>query len=101
MTRPICRGRRTYAVSGGTYAYGGYPDIDGLFREQAAELDRAKREAILHRLQQLVHERAMFAPIWDFAFLHGVGPRVEEAGLGLMSGYGFSAPYEDVKLKAR
>jgi peptide/nickel transport system substrate-binding protein len=91
----------TYAVSGGTYAYGSYPDIDGLFREQAAELDRAKREAILHRLQQLIHERAMFAPIWDFGFLHGVGPRVEESGLGLLGGYGFSAPYEDVKLKAR
>jgi peptide/nickel transport system substrate-binding protein len=91
----------TYAVSGGTYAYGGYPDIDGLFREQAAELDRTKREAILHRIQQLVHDKAMFAPIWDFAFLHGVGPRVEEPGLGLISGYGFSAPYEDVKLKEK
>jgi hypothetical protein len=43
----------------------------------------------------------VFAPIWDFAFLHGVGPRVDEAGLGLLAGYGFSAPYEDVKLKAR
>jgi peptide/nickel transport system substrate-binding protein len=30
----------------------------------------------------------------------GVGPRVEESGLGLLGGYGFSAPYEDVKLKA-
>src|SRR5881397_1994640 len=89
------------AVSGGTYAYGGYPDIDGLFREQAVELDRGKREATLHKIQQLIHERAMFAPIWDFAFLHGVGPRVEESGVGLMGGYGFSAPYEDVKLKAR
>jgi peptide/nickel transport system substrate-binding protein len=89
------------AISGGTYAYGGYPDIDGLFREQAVELDRTKREALLHRIQQLIHERAMFAPIWDFAFLHGVGPRVEESGLGLLGGYGFSAPYEDVKLKAR
>jgi hypothetical protein len=47
------------------------------------------------------HERAMFVPIWDFAFLHGVGSRVEESGLGLLGGYGFSAPYEDVKLKAR
>ena len=91
----------THAVSGGTYAYGGYPDIDGLFREQAAELDRAKREAILHKMQQLIHERAMFAPVWDFAFLHGVGPRVEESGLGLLGGYGFSAPYEDVKLKGK
>jgi peptide/nickel transport system substrate-binding protein len=89
------------AISGGTYAYGGYPDIDGLFREQAVELDRAKREATLHRIQQLIHERAMFAPVWDFAFLHGVGPRVEESGLGLLGSYGFSAPYEDVKLKAR
>jgi peptide/nickel transport system substrate-binding protein len=87
------------AISGGTYAYGGYPDIDGLFREQANELDRAKREATLHRIQQLIHERAMFIPIWDFAFLHGVGPRVEESGLGLLAPYGFSAPYEEVKLK--
>ena len=91
----------SYAISGGTYAYGGFPDIDGLFREQANELDRTRREATLHRIQQLVHERAMFIPIWDFAFLHGVGPRVEESGLGLLAPYGFSAPYEEVKLKTR
>ena len=64
-------------------------------------LDRRKREATLQRMQQIIHERAMFAPIWDFAFLHGVGPRVEESALGLLGAYGFSAPYEDVKLKAR
>ncbi len=91
----------TFVVGGGTYVYGSYPDIDGLFREQAAELDRTKREAILHRMQQLVHERAMFAPIWELAFLNGVGPRVEESGLGLIAGYAYSAPYEDLKLKAR
>jgi len=90
-----------YAIGGGTYVYGSYPDIDGLFREQAAEQDRAKREAILHRVQQLVHERVMFIPIWDLAFIHGVGPRVEEPGLGLISAFGFSAPYEDVKLKGK
>jgi peptide/nickel transport system substrate-binding protein len=91
----------SYAITGGTYAYGGFPDIDGLFREQANELDRGKREAILHKIQQMIHDRAMFIPIWDFAFLHGVGPRVEESGLGLLAPYGFSAPYEDVKLKGR
>ena len=90
-----------FVVSGGTYVYGGYPDLDGLFREQAAELDRTKREAILHRMQQIVHERAMFAPIWELAFLNGVGPRVEESGLGLIAGYAYSAPYEDLKLKDR
>src|SRR5438874_1799866 len=43
-----------FVVSGGAYVYGSYPDIDGLFREQAAELARRRREATLHRLQQLV-----------------------------------------------
>jgi peptide/nickel transport system substrate-binding protein len=90
----------SFAIGGGAYVHGSYPDIDGLFREQAGELDRGKREAILHRIQQMIHERAVFVPIWDFAFLHGVGPRVEEAGLGLLSSYGFSGPYEDVKLRS-
>ena len=90
-----------FVVSEGMYAYGGYPDIDGLFREQAAEPDRKKREAILHRIQQLVHEKAMFAPLFEPAFLNGVGPRVAESGLGLITNHGYSAPYEDLKLKAR
>ena len=90
-----------FVVSGGAYVYGGYPDVDGLFREQAAEVDRAKREAILHRMQQLVHERAIFAPIWELAFLNGVGPRVDESGFGLIAGYAYSAPYEDLKVKGR
>jgi len=81
------------------FAYGGYPDLDGLFREQAGELDPRRREAILHRMQQLVHERAMFAPIYELAFLNGVGPRIAEPGFGLIAAYAFAAPYEDVKLK--
>jgi peptide/nickel transport system substrate-binding protein len=90
-----------FVVSTGTFAYGGYPDLDGLFREQAGELDRAKRQAILHRMQQLVHERAMFAPIYELAFLNGVGSRVAESGFGLITAYAFSAPYEDVTLKRK
>jgi hypothetical protein len=34
------------------------------------------------------------------AILHGYGPRVGESGLGLIAGYSYSAPYEDVRLKA-
>ena len=82
--------------------YGSYPDIDGLFREQAIELDRKRREATLHRIQQLVHDKAIFAPIWQLAAMSGVGPRVEEPGIGLVAGYAFfSSPYEDVRLKSR
>src|SRR5207245_5692215 len=51
-----------FVLTDGMYAYGGYPDIDGLFREQAAEPDRKKREAILHKIQQLMHDKAIFAP---------------------------------------
>ena len=90
-----------FVAGGGTYVHGSYVDIDGLFREQATELDPKRREAILHRIQQLVHDKAMFAPIWASAALTGVGPRVEESALGLIAGYPFSAPYEDVKLKGK
>jgi peptide/nickel transport system substrate-binding protein len=90
-----------FAASGGVYTYGAYPDLDGLFREQANELDPKKREAILHRVQQLIHDKVMFLPIWQLSVLTGYGPRVAESGLGLITDYPWSAPYEDVKLKAR
>jgi peptide/nickel transport system substrate-binding protein len=90
-----------FVVAGGAYVYGSYPDIDGLFREQATELDRKRREATLHRIQQLVYDKAMFAPIWQLAAMGGYGPRVEESGLGLITGFPFSGPYEDVKIKAK
>jgi peptide/nickel transport system substrate-binding protein len=68
----------SFMYSKGTYAYGGYPDIDELFQQQRQERDRAKREAILHHIQQLTVERVMFAPIMDLRGLQGVGPRVAE-----------------------
>jgi peptide/nickel transport system substrate-binding protein len=90
-----------YVVGGGTYVYGSSPDLDGLASEQGAEIDRGKREATLHKIQQLVHERALYAPIWQLAFLNGVGPRVVESGLGLIPGHAYSAPYEDLKLSGK
>ena len=90
-----------FVVSGGIRAYGGYPDIDGLYREQAGELDPKKREAILHRIQQLMHEKVMYLPIWQLALLQGYGSRVAEPGLGLIADYPWSAPYEDIKLRSK
>jgi peptide/nickel transport system substrate-binding protein len=89
----------SFTFSGGVYAYGGYPDIDGLFREQAVELDRKKREATLQRIQQLMHDKVMYLPIWQLAVLQGYGPHVAESGLGLIADYPWSAPYEDLRLK--
>ena len=56
---------------------------------------------MLHRIQQLVHDKAMYAPIWELGFIHAHGSRVAESGLGLITGWAFSAPYEDVKLKGK
>jgi peptide/nickel transport system substrate-binding protein len=90
-----------FVAADGMYTYGSYPDIEGLFREQAAELDPKRREATLIKIQQLMHEKAMFGPIWELGFLNGHGPRVAESALGLIAGHAYSAPYEDLKLTAR
>jgi peptide/nickel transport system substrate-binding protein len=90
-----------FVAAGGTYVYGSYPDIDGLFREQATELDRKRRETLLHRIQQLIHEKAMFASIFNLAAMSAYGPRIEESGLGLIAGFPYSGPYEDLTLKRK
>ena len=88
-----------FVVKGGSYVYGSYPDIDALFAEQAVQMDRTKRETILHRIQQLVHEKTIYAPIWQLAFISGVGPRVGQSGFGLIKGFVYTAPYEELTLK--
>ena len=88
-----------YVVKGGTYAYGNYPDIDELFQQQAVELDQKKRAAILEKVQQLLHEKAIYAPIWQLAFINGFGPRVGESGFGLIPAFAYTGPYEEITLK--
>jgi peptide/nickel transport system substrate-binding protein len=88
-----------HLVKGGVFSYGSYPDIDALYQQQAGELDRARREAILFQIQQQMVERAIFVPIWQLAFLNGVGPRVGESGFGRIALFPYTAPYEDITLK--
>jgi peptide/nickel transport system substrate-binding protein len=88
-----------FVVSTGPYAYGGYPDIDELFRAQAQERDRKKREGLLHQIQRLMHERVMHAAIFEPAAVHGVGPRVDELRVSSTPMLSFAAPYEDLRLK--
>jgi len=85
--------------SDGSYAYGGYPDIDALYKQQALETDRRKREAALHQIQRLVHERVRLAPIYEYIWPSGIGPRVAEPALLLIDPYPWSAPLEEVRLK--
>jgi peptide/nickel transport system substrate-binding protein len=84
--------------SNGTFAYGGYPDIDALFKEQAQETDRTKRAQLLQEIQQLLHDRARFAPIFDYIWPSAVGPRVADPALMRIDPYPWSAPLEEVRL---
>ena len=83
----------------GTYARGADPDVEALFKQQARETDRKKREAMLHQLQQMLYDRVRFGPLYEFIWPSGIGPRVAEHALMLIDPYPWSAPYEDVKLK--
>ncbi len=89
-----------FVVKGGPYAYGSYPEIDALFAQQADELDPKKRTAILAKMQQLVYDKAIFAPVWLLGFLNGVGPRVGQSAFGLIPGFAYTAPFEDITIKA-
>jgi ABC-type transport system substrate-binding protein len=86
-------------VLGTGRAYGRSPDLDALFQQQAVARDHSTREALLHRLQSLMHERVMHAPLLERAVLYGVGPRVAEPAIGLIPLVSFPAPYEEMRLK--
>ena len=88
-----------FVPSEGQYAYGGWPNVDALWKQQARETDKKKREALLQRIQQIAFDRVRFAGIWDYVWPSGVGPRVAEPAFLLIDPYPLSAPYEELRLK--
>jgi peptide/nickel transport system substrate-binding protein len=88
-----------YVSKGGAYTAGVIPEVEDLFQRQVREVDVKKREALLHQIQQILHDRVTHIPIYELAFIWGVGPRVEEPGINLIRGFAYSGPLEDVKLK--
>ena len=88
-----------YVTRTGIYAYGVLPEVEDLFQRQAREIDRTRREGLLHQIQRILHERVMHVPVYELSPMAGIGPRVEQAGVGLIPGFPYSAPYEDLKLR--
>jgi peptide/nickel transport system substrate-binding protein len=88
-----------FFTKNGFFAYGSLPEIDDLFQRQAKELDRKQRETQLHQIQKLIADNALIAPIFQQAFICGVSARVAEPALGLIEGYPYVGPPEDLKLK--
>ena len=87
------------ATARGVLSYGSIPEVETLFAAQLQEMDRKKREEMLHQIQKLVAERMMFAPIWENGFIRAFGPRMEEAGLTLIPAFPYSGPLEELRLK--
>ena len=83
-------------IQGGSGAFGNAATRHGDLRRQGRHLRlwqlpryrravrRSRRQSstapsateLLHRMQQLVHERTVYAPLWQLGFLNGQGPRV-------------------------
>jgi peptide/nickel transport system substrate-binding protein len=90
-----------YAVTGGLYAYGSYPEVDGLYNAQANESNPRARRQILVKMQQIIHERVMFGPVLEYAYLVAVGPRVAVDSVNALPDDPYTAPYEDLRLKPK
>jgi len=85
----------------GAFSRGVDPDVDTLFKQQAKETDRKKREAMLHQIQHLLYERVRFAPIWEYIWPSGIGARVGDPAFLKIDPYPWSAPLEDVSLRKK
>ena len=88
-----------FATARGLYSYGSVPEVETLFAKQIQEMDRRKREEMLHQIQRVIADRVMFAGIWENGFIRAFGPRMEEAGLNLIQSFPYAGPLEDLKLK--
>ena len=88
-----------YISKNGIYTAGVIPEVEDLFQRQARETDVKKREALIHQIQQILYDRVTHIPIYELAFIWGVGPTVEEPGINLIRSFAYSGPLEDLRLK--
>jgi peptide/nickel transport system substrate-binding protein len=88
-----------YVSRGGIYTAGVFPEVEDLFQRQARETDVKRREALIHQIQQILYDRVTHIPIYELAFIWGVGPTVEEPGINLIRSFAYSGPLEDLRLK--
>ncbi len=61
-------------------------------------MESARRSC--RRSSSWYEERTVAAPIWQLAFINGVGPRVGESGFGLIPTFAYTGPYEDITIKS-
>jgi len=90
-----------YVISGGLYTYTSVPEVDGLYHAQANEGNPRARRVILEKMQQIIHDRVLFGPVLEYAYLVSIGPRLEVDNLNVLPQNPYTAPYEELRLRAR
>ena len=87
-----------YVTRDGFYSYSPIPEAEDLYVRQSRELDRKKREAMLHQIQRLIAERVTHAPLMERP---SSGRRAAGGGVRAEPdpGHAYSSPYEDLRLK--
>ena len=88
----------SFVTKNGAFAFGSLPEVDDIFRRQAKELDRKKREALLFQMQRILQEQVTQVPVYHLGFPTGVGPRVDDILATAIPGF-YLSPYEDLKLR--
>jgi peptide/nickel transport system substrate-binding protein len=69
-----------FVTRDGFYSYSAIPEAEDLYARQSRELDRKKREAMLHQIQRLIHDRVTHAPSHGVGLPVGHRPSREEPG---------------------
>ncbi|MBI4560783.1 MAG: ABC transporter substrate-binding protein [Candidatus Rokubacteria bacterium] len=88
-----------YVYSKGAFSYIKDPEINKLFEQQVSELDLKKREALLHQIQRIIVDKVYFAPIYQLQWPNAVHKSVKTSGLGLIKGFYYTGPFEDITLQ--
>ncbi|TAK27068.1 MAG: hypothetical protein EPO21_24470 [Chloroflexota bacterium] len=90
---------------GGQYSYmqsGALPEVDALWKQQAAELEETKRVDQLKKIQQIFHDQYLYTNVFTNVSLLGVGPRVANPDeVANRPGDFFVGPLQYIQLKAQ
>jgi peptide/nickel transport system substrate-binding protein len=69
-----------YAVCAGSAPFICEPQIETLWKQHQASLDRQERDRLIKAIQHVLIEEYYFVPIYLNPFVHALGPRVLPAG---------------------
>ena len=54
---------------------------------------------MLHRIQKILQDKVVFAPVQENGFIRGVGPKAEEPAVTLIPAFPYAAPLEELRLR--